>query len=101
MYTGDYWCNGRGQEGVGGHPRRLPRERAELARTAAGPQGAWLGRGTEGCGRRWCVGLLGGVTQGVRQYSRAAMLGAQDGQRAELSAQGLSLIHISEPTRRT
>ena len=67
--------------------RRLPRERAELDGAAARSQAARPGGGPEAGCRRWGTGILGGVAKGVRRNARAALLGAQDGQRAQQDAQ--------------
>jgi len=62
---------------------RYWRERAELERTAVGPQAAWPVPLTEaGRGRR-SARLLGCTAEGLWRNARATLLGAQDGERAE------------------
>jgi hypothetical protein len=63
------------------------RERAGLARAAARPEASGIGRAAQAGRRRWRARLLESSRRAVADDRRAAVLGAQDGERAEQAAQ--------------
>ena len=76
-----------GEEGTDRDRRWLPRERAVVARAAAGRPRARARNRSGTRRRRRGPRVLGGGAEGVPANPRTAMLGAQDGERAEQAAE--------------
>src|SRR5438874_10405664 len=75
-------------QGTGRLHRWRPRERARLARSAARSEAARARRGPAARHRRWRTRVLEGGRRGLAENARAALLGAQDRQRARQAAEG-------------
>ena len=76
-----------GPQGTGRLHRWRPRERARLARSAARSEAARARRGPAARHRRWRARVLEGCRRGLAENARAALLGAQDRQRARQAAE--------------
>ena len=76
-----------GQEGAGRFPCRGAGERAELAGAAPRPEGPWARGSARARGRRRGAGLLEGDRGDLSGHAPAAVLAAQDGERAEPPAE--------------
>ena len=88
VHPGRDRCRRAGRQGAGRAHRRLPRERAVVAR-AAGRSASPRARGRPRARhRRRQPRLLEGAAPGLRRRPGAALLGPQDRQRAEQAAQG-------------
>src|SRR5450631_504914 len=74
-------------QGTGRLHRWRPRERARLARSAARAEAARARRAAAAYHRRWCTRVLEGRRRGLAENARAALLGAQDRERARQAAE--------------
>ncbi|MGY3362771.1 hypothetical protein ACVWZK_009434 [Bradyrhizobium sp. GM0.4] len=74
-------------QGTGRLHRWRPPERAGLARSAARSEAARARRGAAAYHRRWRTRVLEGGRRGLAENARAALLGAQDRQRARQVAE--------------
>src|SRR6266540_3269808 len=77
----------RGQEGACRPHRRRARECALLARTAPRSQAAWALDWPRARGRRWCARVLASGRRGMAADPRPALLGAQNRQRPQQTAE--------------
>src|SRR5262249_34975274 len=77
----------RGQEGACRPHRRCARECAILARTAARSEAAWAVDWPRARGRRWRAWILASGRRGMAPDARPALLGAQNCQRPQQTAE--------------
>ena len=87
-----------GPQGAAGDRRRLPGERPVLARSAARSQAPRPGDCARAGHRRWGARFLESLARGLRDDARAALLGAQDRQRAQQAPEVRPATRQAAPT---
>src|SRR5262245_12490525 len=87
MPADHYRSHTRGQEGACRPQRRYTRKCAILAGTAPRSEAAWPVDWPPAGGRRWRAWLLASHRRGVAQHPRATLLGAQNRQRPQQTAE--------------